>query len=128
VERAPRHENFWGFVDRVEAAYAGADLFFFPSYEENQPMAVLETVAMGLPMVLRDIPAYREWLIHDEHCLKANCNEVFIEYIQALASDETLRQRQSQTLRDLSKGHLLGHIGKQYRSLYASLLEGKVYA
>lgn len=128
VERAPGHVKFLGFVDRVECAYADADVFFFPSYEENQPMVILETTAMGLPMVLRDIPAYDGWLEHGVHCFKANRNEDFIDHIRTMASNGILRQRHSEALRALAHRHLLKQVGRQYRSLYGTLLEGKVYA
>jgi len=129
VERAPNHVRFLGFVEQVENAYADADLFFFPSYEENQPMVILETTAMGLPMVLRDIPSYDGWLTHGKHCFKATNNEAFVEYIKMMAADDVLRQRHTKALIALSQQHLLGNIGKQYRSLYSALLEGKkVYA
>ncbi len=129
VERAPDHVKFLGFVDRVEDAYTDVDLFFFPSYEENQPMVILETTAMGLPMVVRDIPSYQGWLNHGEHCFKGTSNEEFINYIKQMATDEALRERHSQALLKQSQEHLLGHVGRQYQSVYAGLLEGKkVYA
>lgn len=129
VEKAPDYVKFLGFIDRVEDAYTDVDLFFFPSYEENQPMVILETTAMGLPMVVRDIPSYQGWINHGEHCLKGNTNEEFIEYIQRMASDEALRQRHSEALLKQSQDHLLSNIGKQYQNVYTGLLEEKkVYA
>jgi len=129
VENAPDHVKFLGFVPNVEAAYQDVDLFFFPSYEENQPMVILETIAMGLPMVLRDIPAYQGWLEPNTHCLKGNDNQTFIEQIQQMAADDGLRERHSKALKALSEEHLLGHVGRQYRALYSALLQGKkVYA
>lgn len=124
VERAPRHVKFLGFVDGVERAYADCDLFFFPSYEENQPMALLESTAMGLPMVLRDIPAYEGWLDHGVHCLKGHSVETFVQHIQALAEDTALRQSHTRALLDLASQHTLEHVGQRFRALYTSLLKG----
>lgn len=128
VERAPDHVKFLGFVSDVASAYADADLFFLPSFEENQPMVILETIAMGLPMVVRNIPAYRGWLEHGTHCFKANSNQDFVDDIRRFAGDDGLRQMHSQALLRLAGQHLLSHVGDQYRSLYSSMLGGKVYA
>ena len=128
VERAPDHVKFLGFVEGVESAYADADLFFFPSLAENQPLALLEASSMGLPMVLRNIPAYADWLLHGRHCFKADSIQEFVEYIRLLASDATLRRKHSQELLHLAHQHNVGFIGEQYQQLYTALLEGKVYA
>jgi len=129
VENAPDHVKFLGFVDQVEAAYQDVDLFFFPSYEETQGMVVLESAAMGLPMVVRDIPAFSDWLTDGVHCLKSNNNEGFINHIKTMASDEAMRQRHADSLMDMASNHYLGSVGQQYRTIYAALLEEKkVYA
>jgi 1,2-diacylglycerol-3-alpha-glucose alpha-1,2-galactosyltransferase len=39
--------------------YNAADLFFFPSYQENGSMAILEAAACGVPLLLRDLPSYK---------------------------------------------------------------------
>lgn len=43
--------TFAGFVDDVGAALADADLFVMPSLREGMPMALLEALATGLPVV-----------------------------------------------------------------------------
>ena len=91
-------------------------------------MVILESAAMGLPMVLRDIPAYGDWLVHGKHCFKADSNQAFIDYIRLLAADDRLRRQHSFELLRLAHEHGLNSIGNQYRQLYTALLEGKVYA
>lgn len=53
------------FIGRVEHSkvpsyLATFDVFAFPSMSEGMPRAVLEAMAMGLPVVATDIPAHRE--------------------------------------------------------------------
>jgi len=127
VERAPDHVTFPGFVERVEEAYAGADLFLFTSLEETQGMVVLEAAAMGLPIVLRDIPVFQDWLLHGDHCLKGRAVRELAAHIRTLAARPALRARMSERLVQLARSHRLDRLGNQYRDLYGALLEGKVY-
>ncbi|MGB7437797.1 MAG: glycosyltransferase family 4 protein [Candidatus Acidiferrum sp.] len=46
----------------VRAAMRSCDLFLFPSTYEAMPMALLEAMAAGMPIVASDIPANRELL------------------------------------------------------------------
>lgn len=72
VGTAPTNCHFPGFVSREELrdAYCGADLFLFPSYEETEGIALLEALACGVPVLVRDIPVYDEWLQGGTHVHK----------------------------------------------------------
>ena len=49
---------------------AGADVFAFCSHEETEGIVVLEALACGIPVVVRDIPVYQGWLTDGKQVLK----------------------------------------------------------
>lgn len=57
--------RFLGHRDDVPDLLAAADLFVFPSLYEGLGGAVIEAMALGLPVVATDIPAMREVLDPD---------------------------------------------------------------
>lgn len=61
--------RFAGYVPKKELrqAYAGCDLFWFPTYEETEGIVVLEALAMKIPVLLRDIPVYQGWLANGKN-------------------------------------------------------------
>jgi glycosyltransferase involved in cell wall biosynthesis len=52
--------RFLGHVPRIAEFLAAGDVFVFPSLYEGMPGAVIEAMAMGLPIVGSDIPSIRE--------------------------------------------------------------------
>ncbi|MFA6171249.1 MAG: glycosyltransferase family 4 protein [Patescibacteria group bacterium] len=89
----PANVNFTGFIDDILAGFNALDIFLFPSYEENEGMVILEAAALGLPILVRDIPVYEGWLKHGENCLKAKNDNEFSKYLNELLRDEDLRKK-----------------------------------
>ncbi|MGQ9477946.1 MAG: glycosyltransferase family 4 protein [Candidatus Bipolaricaulia bacterium] len=116
--------RFPGFARDIQGALSAADLFFFPSWGENQPMALLEAAACGLPLVVRDLPEYRDWLIERENCLKGQKVEEFAQKIKMVAEDRALRERLSSAAHRLAEEHSLERVGTRLIELYSALLEG----
>ena len=51
---------FAGFTNEVEKYYAAMDVFVLPSYHEGFGTSVIEAEAMGVPVIVSDIPGPRE--------------------------------------------------------------------
>lgn len=77
---APDNLHFAGFVTQAELrdAYCGADLFCFCSHEETEGIVVLEALACGVPVLLRDIPVYEGWLTDGVNVYKAADDAGFV--------------------------------------------------
>ena len=73
MEHAPGNLHFPGFVSQaaLRDAYCGADLFCFCSHEETEGIVVLEALACGVAVLLRDIPVDEGWLTDGVNVYKA---------------------------------------------------------
>nr|MDO8116481.1 glycosyltransferase family 4 protein [Candidatus Sigynarchaeota archaeon] len=84
--------TFTGFVDDIVAAYCGTDVFFFPSYSENEGLPLLEAAACKLPILCRDIPTY-DWMEDGIDCLKEGDFSGFKHSLKKLVDDDVLRKK-----------------------------------
>ncbi len=82
-----------GYTPDVPGALSASDIFFFPSKQETQGLALVEAAACGLPIVTRDLPVFREWLSPGRNCLMGSTEQEFEEGIEQLVSDTDLRNR-----------------------------------
>lgn len=123
LSHLPKNVQFPGFINDKWAALASSDIFFFPSFEENQGIVVLEAASMGKPIVLRDIPVYRTYLHPEKDCLLGNTIGEFKRHIQRILEDAKLRDDLSWHAEQTAKQHDLRCIGKKYRELYQRLTQ-----
>lgn len=118
LRRRPANARFTGFIEQVNAAYSGSDLFFFPSHVESLGLAILEAAAVGLPIVVRRLPVYQGWLIEEENCLMACNTEEFIVAISTLLSDHP----PTLAMEDLAQEHSLTRVGMDLVAVYQEVL------
>lgn len=114
--------HFTGFVDDILAAINAIDIFVFPSREENQGIAILEAAAVGLPILVRNLPAYEGWLVHEQNCLIAKSEEEFKIHLQRLFDDAALRERLSKGALVLAQDQSLESQTLKMKALYEGLL------
>ena len=119
VKSAPDNCTFTGYVDDIAGAYAAGDVFFWPSKNENEGMALLEAMACGKPVVLRDIPTYG-WLDDGTHCIKADGE--FVEPLRRVTEDGELRARLGENAAAKSDEFTLDSVGEELVGLYEALV------
>jgi len=80
MEAAPANIRFPGYVtpEELRYAYQGSDLFCFMSHEETEGIVVLEALSCEIPVLVRDIPVYKDWLTNGVNVYKADSVENFV--------------------------------------------------
>lgn len=86
--RMPGNTRFLGYIPEIETAYSGCDLYFHPSYGESLGLAVIEAAAVGLPLVVRNLPVYRPWLMRGTASRAGNNSGEFARAIESLIEEE----------------------------------------
>lgn len=117
----PDNVKFTGFIKDTNEAYSSMDIFLFPSFEENEGMAILEACAVGLPILIRDIPTYEGWLIHNKNCLKAKTDAEFEKYLHLLMTDKDLRDRLGHNAKILAQEKSIGNLAEKTLAQYEKL-------
>ena len=114
IERSPENCTFTGFIDDIRTAYAAGDVFFFPTREENEGIALLEAMSAGKPVLVRDLETF-SWLEDGYDCLKSEGS--FEEELERL-KDPDLRTRLGENAIRTSEAFSLSNTTRQLRTLY----------
>jgi len=119
IKGAPKNLRFPGFISQEELrdAYCGADLFAFLSKEETEGIVVLEALACGVPVLLRDIPVYHDWLTDGREVYMAE--EDFHLTAEKIFSDELPDLRVNG--RRFAESRSLEQTGEKLRSIIGNL-------
>lgn len=125
VETELPNLRFPGYVtsEELREAYAGADVFFFPTYEETEGIVLLEAMAMEQNIVVRDIPIYQEEWQDGVTVYKGRDLTGFQELIEKVTSGElpSLREAARRKVADWS----IEQIGWKLAEIYQFALSQK---
>ncbi len=126
IRAAGKHVRFLGLLplEDMPAIYNAADLFLFPSYQENCPLAPLEAAASGLPVIYRDIPEYLD--LYEHPYLKARNTDEFIAMTKRMATDPAFIDKGRSMSRNLLTQFDNERIRKQLLALYEEVMESQV--
>ena len=119
ITESPDNCTFTGIIDDIREAYAVGDIFYFPTYVENEGMTLLEALMTGKAIVVRDIEAF-DWLEDGVHCLKRDGN--FDDAIEALC-DADYRAHLGVQAEELSENFHLENVTITLKACYEGLLD-----
>jgi glycosyltransferase involved in cell wall biosynthesis len=123
------HVHFLGHREDVPDLLAAADVFVLPSFYEGLPGAVVEAMALGLPIVASDIEPVREIVQEDRNAIlvrPASAGEL-ASAIERILEDQSMAQAFGRRRPD-TRGSFRRPIGPDllpadFRSRHATLCE-----
>lgn len=118
MENPPQNMTFMGIVPRekMNEIYNMADVMFLPSYAELFPMTILESMATGRAVLLRDLPIY-EGILFDYY-QKASDNDGFERILRRLRSDAPFRASVEDDSRRGNRFYNRESVGKMWKNFY----------
>lgn len=112
---------FPGYVSKEELkkAYCSCNLFFFPTYEETEGIVLLEALALKVPILIRDIPIYKNWFNENKDLYKGKNIRDFENKIKGIVENnlESLTENGYQKVCSLD----IKNIGKLLKNNYYKL-------
>jgi glycosyltransferase involved in cell wall biosynthesis len=109
--------------DALAQLYAHAGVFVLPSSHEGQPIAVLEAISYGCPVILSDIPAHREISTSSSQFVRVGDIAALANRLSAIfcGSNERLDAAERERL---MKVHDWRHIAQHTLDVYLAALSG----
>ncbi|GGM68132.1 glycosyl transferase family 1 [Thermopolyspora flexuosa] len=103
--------------DDLPPLVAAADVFAFPSVKEGFGLAAMEALAAGVPVVVRDLPVFRE-IFSPAARFAATPYDFATELAAALTGDDPVRRREG---RALAARHTWQAAAERHLAFYRSL-------
>jgi len=120
------HVRFLGYLDRAQAlhdCYRAADLFVFASRTETQGLVLLESMALGTPVVAVAEMGTRDILGPEKGCRIAPCEaQGFADVVDTVLNDTPLRQGLAQEAHDYARSWSAESMAERMANLYRTLV------
>ncbi len=116
---------FTGLIpyDHLPAYFSAADAFVMPSIHDAHPLAILEAMASGLPLVVVGSPAYRETVVDGQNGIYCENGVASFEAgMERLLLDAPLRRKMGGQSRVLSGQFAVERTAARLVELYAEIL------
>ncbi len=117
--------EFCGFRTNPGEYFSEADLYITTSLWEGMPLAVLEAMSYGLPVVATDVVGNNDIVKHEETGLLFTPDkpELAAEFIVKLLQDESLYKRLSENSRNaVEENYSVEAMGNKLVKLYAEVI------
>lgn len=124
LAHSPENVHFLGLVDHaaMNEVYNLADVMFLPSYEELFPMAILESMNCGIPILLRDLKEYRDVLF--DSYLMGDSVEDFVSHLERLSHDGDYYFEAVRMSTKGSEFYRKGNVSAMWRDFYLDAANG----
>jgi len=111
-----------GYVSNQELrdGYIGSDLFMFLTFEETEGIVLLEAMAMNIPIIIRDIPIYKNEFIHGETLYKGTNVGEFKNLAHNILNNNTFNI--SENAYELVQEKEISNIGNKMKDIYKNVL------
>ena len=121
LQQQPENLTITGLIPYAEmnGYYNLADLYCFPSFQENFPFSVVEAAACGLPLILRDITEYED--IFSAAYLPCT-EEQFKDAIVKLATDKQALARYRQKAQELAARYSFEQVNDHLLAIYQNMI------
>lgn len=118
IKKRPKNVLMPGYVDIgvLRGAFHKADAFMFLSKEENEGIAVLEALASKLPVVLRDIPVFADWLEDKKDVFKGKTVDDFKAALEFIFSHDMTSMKESAY--QVLEQRTLDKVGQELKNIY----------
>ncbi|MBO8427798.1 MAG: glycosyltransferase [Firmicutes bacterium] len=125
IKKRPRNVIMPGYIDNdiLKGALQYASCFLFPTKEETEGIVVLEALASYTPMLISNIPTYKEWLTDGKDCYKANSIMEFITKLKFILTHDN-----SEIVKngyEVVKERSIDKIGQKLKKIYEEVYNEK---
>lgn len=123
MENAPDNVTFTGIVERedMNLIYNMSDVLLMTSYNELFPMAVLEAVNAGIPILVRDLELYER--IYFTDYLRAEDNDAFQSILNRLATDGAFYDKACTSSKEIADYYSEDHVASLWIDYYRRIYE-----
>jgi len=117
----PKNLIVTGFVDDIQAAYSGMDIFVFPTMIETEGLVILEATCSDLPLITSTVEGLN-WVEDKTQCLKATTTEEYAKAISTLINHPEKAEKLVKSAKRLTVEKDITVVIKRIIKLYESLL------
>lgn len=117
--------TYAGFVPNVEDYLAGSDVFLLSSDYEALPLALLEAMAAGLPIVSTDVGGVRDIVTDNGILIPAGDTDAMVRAMEELYLKKDLRHRMAEASRTNVRAYDVSNTVAGYSALYRRYGGGK---
>lgn len=108
-------------IDILKGGYSGADLFVFPTFEENEGIPIMEAAASKIDSITRNIPVFEGWLVDGKNIYMANNVDEFEDKIKKILNKE-LPSLKDEAYK-MAESREIKKVGKELIDVYRKVLE-----